>query len=325
MRFLSHIGIIALSVLTVLYISGHRFVPVVVQFLIFASFATIFYYVFNLIDFLRTRRAYQMSTAREVEMRQLTGTMGFLKPYLTLATNVFRDSPFLKRFYVNASNRYMRLLEEAGNPGTLTSHEYITFKILIFVATLVLFVLFLAIIGKKFLMIGMAMVLISLILPDMVLKRTVANRQSQIKQLFPNAVDELVLMMKAGVGFDQSIDIFLSNDIKDPIKEEFYEARAEMRLGRPRSEAMASLADRVGVDEVRTFATTVIQSETTGVSITDVLTQQSEITRERYFQKIEEQGQKAPMKMLFPLMVFVMPCIFLIIFTPIIVNYLSTQ
>ncbi len=61
------------------------------------------------------------------------------------------------------------------------------------------------------------------------------------------------------------------------------------------------------------------------ISITEVITKQSEIVRERYFQKVEEQGAKAPLKMLIPMMLFVLPCIFLIIFTPLIIQGLAAK
>lgn len=299
--------------------------PFELNFIIFITFAVMFYCIDCVFQLVISRRSYQIVNAKNVEQKRISGVLGLLKPYLAALTGVLSETNVLRETYFNSKIRYQRLLQQAGSPGTLIAAEFTTlvtvFPALVF---LVLFI-FEMITGFKSLPVSLALFLLSLFWPQFWLKTQARNRLSIIQRSLPAAIDEITLIMKAGLGFEQSVDIYLGDSFADPLREEFYIMRSEIRLGKPRSEALVTMASRVGSDDVSVFTTTVIQSESTGVSITDTLSKQAEITRERHFQKIEEHGARAPLKMLFPMMIFVLPTIFLIIFAPMIVHYLSPK
>jgi tight adherence protein C len=167
------------------------------------------------------------------------------------------------------------------------------------------------------LMTGALALLGSNYLPKTWLRRRARKRKDQVARGLPDALDMLSVCADAGLGFDQSLQR-VSEYWKTPLGIEFGRVVAEMRMGVARRRALRSLAERLEIRELSSFVTVILQSDQLGMSITETLHSQAEQMRvERRF-KAQEQARKMPLKMLFPLLLFIFPAMFAVILGPMI-------
>jgi tight adherence protein C len=153
------------------------------------------------------------------------------------------------------------------------------------------------------------------ILPNIWLDRKVKRRQKELLLALPNALDLLTISVEAGLGFDAAI-ARVCEKYHNALSVEFAQVLNEVRLGRPRLEALDDMGRRNKVEELNNFIQAVVQSEQLGVGIASVLRIQSEEIRRRRRQRAEEQGQKAPLKMLFPMVGCIFPTLFICLLGP---------
>lgn len=152
-------------------------------------------------------------------------------------------------------------------------------------------------------------------LPKTWLRRTARKRKYEITRAMPDALDMLTVCADAGLGFDQSVQR-VSEAWDTALSREFARVVAEMGMGLPRQEALRNFANRVDVPEVSSFVAVILQSDQLGMSITQTLHAQAKQMRiERRF-KAQEQARKMPLKMLFPLLLFIFPSMFAVILGP---------
>ena len=155
-------------------------------------------------------------------------------------------------------------------------------------------------------------------LPNIILSNAVMKRQREIFETFPDSLDLLTICMEAGLSFDQALGK-VANEISIKSKilsEELALVMMEMRSGFSRERALRNLAMRTGVEDVDTLATMVIQSERFGTSIGDSLRVQSDNLRTKRRLKAEEAAAKIALKLLFPLIFFLFPMLFIVIMGP---------
>lgn len=155
-------------------------------------------------------------------------------------------------------------------------------------------------------------------LPNIVLSNFVKKRQKEIVETLPDATDLLIICMEAGLSFDQALakvaaEIKLKSEL---LSQELELLLMEVRSGFTRERALRNLALRTGVEEVDGLATMVIQSERFGTSIGDALRIHADTARTKRRQKAEETASKIALKLLFPLLFFLMPAIFIVLLTP---------
>ena len=153
------------------------------------------------------------------------------------------------------------------------------------------------------------------LVPQSVLSRKIRMRQKEILLGLPNALDLLTISVEAGLGFDAAM-ARVTEKYHNALSLEFSRVLNEIRLGRTRMEALDDMGKRNKVDELNTFVQAIIQSEQLGVGIANVLRIQSEEMRRRRRQRAEEQGQKAPLKMLFPMVGCIFPTLFIVLLGP---------
>ncbi|MCL6451451.1 MAG: type II secretion system F family protein [Acetobacteraceae bacterium] len=159
-------------------------------------------------------------------------------------------------------------------------------------------------------------------LPDYFLSRLIRRRQKLLLTHLPDVLDLLCVSVEAGLGFDGAVQK-VAEKFPAPTRDEFREYLKEVRLGRPRADALRALAARVGLAEVQSFAAAVIQAEELGVGMSKVLRVQSEQMRRRRKQMAEEKAMKTPIKMLFPLVLFIFPTMFIVLLGPALIRLLQ--
>ena len=161
------------------------------------------------------------------------------------------------------------------------------------------------------------------IMPRIWLDRKVKARQKELLLALPNALDLLCISVEAGLGFDAAI-ARVCEKYQNALSAEFAQVLNEVRLGRPRMEALDDMGRRNRVSELQNFIQAIIQSEQLGVGIANVLRIQSEEIRRRRRQRAEEQGQKAPLKMLFPMVGCIFPTLFIVLLGPAVLQVIRT-
>lgn len=157
------------------------------------------------------------------------------------------------------------------------------------------------------------------LLPQLMVSRRIKKRQKEILVAMPSALDLLTISVEAGLSFDAALSR-VAEKYHNALTQEITQVLNEVRLGRPRLEAIDDMAKRCKIDELSNFVQAVIQSEQLGVGIANVLRIQSEEIRRRRRQRAEEQGQKAPLKMLFPMVGCIFPTLFIVLLGPAIIE-----
>ncbi|MGH9157341.1 MAG: type II secretion system F family protein [Acidimicrobiales bacterium] len=151
--------------------------------------------------------------------------------------------------------------------------------------------------------------------PDLALHNRAGKRQKQIAMELPDTLDQITISVEAGLGFDAALSRTARTG-KGPLAEELLRTLQDARAGMSRSQALRRLTARTDVGELHHFVLAVIQAESYGVPIAQVLRVQSAELRVKRRQKAEEKAMKIPVKVLFPLMVCILPCMFIVIIGP---------
>ena len=159
--------------------------------------------------------------------------------------------------------------------------------------------------------------------PDAVLNRQMEERRQAMRVRLPDVIDMLTISVEAGLGFDQALERTVAA-VPGPLTDEFTRMLGEMRAGAGRADAMRALDARTDVPELRSFILALIQAETFGVSIGRILRGQSEEMRIKRRQQAQEEALKAPVKMLFPMILCVFPGIFVVLLGPSALNFASS-
>jgi tight adherence protein C len=159
---------------------------------------------------------------------------------------------------------------------------------------------------------------IGFLAPDFWLTSAQNARKKKIRRSLPDTLDLLVICVDAGLGFDQAMmrvsdELALSHP---EINEEFSQVNLEQRAGKPRLEAWQTMADRIKVDEITSFVSMLIQSDRFGTPIVRSLSRFSEELRMKRRQHAEEQAAKTKIKIIFPLVLCIFPCLFIVLLAP---------
>lgn len=163
-------------------------------------------------------------------------------------------------------------------------------------------------------------------LPRFVLKRITNNRQRELRWGLADALDLMVVSVEAGLGLNAAM-MRVASELKDvhhAVATEFELANLEIRVGRDRDEALRNLAERTGVDDLRSLVAMLIQTDKFGTSIAKGLRIFSDSLRTKRRQRAEQEAQKAAVKLLFPLACFLFPTLFIAILGPAALNLIDT-
>lgn len=162
-------------------------------------------------------------------------------------------------------------------------------------------------------------------LPDYWLRRRIRARQREILHALPDALDLLMVCVEAGMGFDAAVGRVTERPEarRSPLHQEMLRMHLEMRVGRPREEALHAFAERTGVEEVKSVVAAFIQTDRLGTSLGRTLRVHAESARVKRRHRAEEQAHMAPLKMLFPTVVFLMPVFFIVTLAPALLRLLE--
>lgn len=165
-------------------------------------------------------------------------------------------------------------------------------------------------------------VLIGIMGPTYYLRSRVTSHQNGIKQQLPDAMDLLCVCIEAGLSFDASL-MKVSEKLHGPFIDELLIVYREIQMGMTRREALQHLCDSTTLDELKTFSSALIQAEQLGIPINNVMRSQSEQLRVERSQQAKEKGNKASIKMLIPMLLFIFPVIFIILMGPSVLNIID--
>ena len=217
-----------------------------------------------------------------------------------------------------STEKYKLKLAQAGNPSGMGVTEFLGLRILV--------ALFLGV-GVFFLMVvftsnaSLAVLLAPVLaifgymLPGIWLDRKIKGRRKEIIKSLPDAIDLLTISVEAGLGFDPAL-MRVAEKWDNALTKEFARVLSEMRIGKSKREALREMAERADEDSLTMFVSSIVQAEQLGVAITQVLRIQSDAMRVRRRQRAEALAQKAPLKMLFPMVFLIFPALYVVILGP---------
>jgi tight adherence protein C len=169
--------------------------------------------------------------------------------------------------------------------------------------------------GVGRLLVGLVFAAAGILLPGFLLSKAASRRADQIDSELPHFVDQLALVIEAGMSFDSAVT-YLAEVNEGPLADEMKRVLTELRVGESRKTAIRNFAERVGSDEAMAFANAVLASDQLGSPLSGILRSQATDLRHRRQMYAEERAQKAPVKMLLPMAIFILPVMFVLILAP---------
>jgi len=172
-------------------------------------------------------------------------------------------------------------------------------------------------------LLGLICAALGWVAPEYLVSTRARRRREEIRSALPDALDLLAVSVEAGLGFDASITK-ITEHMDGPLSDEFALMLGEMRVGEGRADALKKMEQRVGAPELSAFVRSIVQADQLGISLGRILRVQAADTRLKRQAAAEEKAMKAPIKMLFPTVLFIFPSMFIVILGPALLTFLST-
>jgi len=218
----------------------------------------------------------------------------------------------------DANERIHEKLELAGNPAGWTADRVSAGKVVGFFAALAISLVFCLALGFGLLPtlgIVVAVSVAGYMSPNLYLYQKAYERGAQMQKALPDAIDLLTISVESGLGFDAAVSQVARNT-DGPLADEFARMLQEMQIGRGRTDALRSMAERTNLPDLRGFVSAMVQADAFGIPVGQVLRVQSSEIRVKRRQWAEEQAQKVPIKILIPLIFCILPCLFIAVLGP---------
>ena len=218
----------------------------------------------------------------------------------------------------DSAERIRRKLELAGNPAGWTVDRVVSGKVLGAVAGLgaaLLFSLALGLALAMLVLVSAAGAVAGFYAPNMLLYQKAYDRELQMQRGLPDAIDLLTICVESGLGFDAALQQVARNT-EGPLADELSRVLREMQIGSGRADALRALADRSNLPDLRSFVSAMVQADAFGIPIAQVLRVQATESRVKRRQRAEETAQKVPVKITVPLILCILPCLFIAVLGP---------
>lgn len=220
------------------------------------------------------------------------------------------------------SERLTRTLDRAGNPAGWTVERLYGVKGAALVLGIAVGFLYTGLtVGGILITLGAGAAMF--FLPDLLLYNVALKRQEEVSKGLADALDMLTVCVEAGQGFDAALSQ-VSRNVEGPISGEFARVISEIQIGKSRGEAFSAMGERMTLAEVRNFTTALVQADRLGLPIGGVLREQSANMRLVRRQKAEEKAQKVAVKIMIPLVLCILPVMFIVVIGPGAVNIART-
>lgn len=218
----------------------------------------------------------------------------------------------------DSATRIRRKLDLAGNPREWSVDAVVSGKVM---GAIVLFVVAVAVtlvLGTSWpvtLLVVAGGTVAGFFLPEIFLYQRAYDRAQRMQRELPDAVDLLRISVESGLGFDAAVQQVARN-LEGPLSEEFARVLKEMQLGQGRATALRGLGDRTDVEDIKGFVSAMVQADSFGIPVAQVLEVQSTEMRVKRRQRAEEKAQQVPVKITVPLIFFVLPTLFVAVMGP---------
>lgn len=216
-----------------------------------------------------------------------------------------------------------KLLARAGRPARLPLERLLIAKpALALVAGIVGIVAIIKSPTAPAVLFVVALAVLAYFVPDILIHGRGAERQKAIELEIPNTLDQMLISVEAGLGFETAMARAAQNG-KGPLAAELMRTLQDMQVGRSRRDAYMAMAARTDVPDLRSFVRAVVQADVYGIAIANVLRAQAKQMRVKRRQRAEEKAMKLPVKVLFPLMFCILPVLFIVIIGPAVINVMK--
>lgn len=226
-----------------------------------------------------------------------------------------------ERMPVDTLEKIKSKLQRSGMSFIMTPDQYVGLKITSAILTVLAILVFQSTLESfqwKYLI---AAAIVGFFLPNIQLNDKKKEREKKISKALPVYLDYLTMAVQAGMNLSGAMQQAVSKGPDGPLKVEFEKVLRDIRAGMPRNDAIRAMAERTDMSDVRAFASTVIQAERTGASVGESLKVQADQRRIERFQRAEKLAMEAPVKLIFPLVVFIFPMTFLVILFPLVMRF----
>jgi tight adherence protein C len=210
-----------------------------------------------------------------------------------------------------------RLLSRAGRPAAWPLERLLVVKLLLplFLAAVSLYYIQTVRPGPLGVLIGVVVTLVGYFLPELLMHSRAQERTQKIALELPDTLDQMTIAVEAGLGFDSAMARAGRNG-KGPLAEELVRTLQDMQVGQSRRQAYDALGDRTDVPDLRKFVRAIVQADKYGVAIADVLRTQAAEMRIKRRQRAEEKAMQIPVKVIFPLLLCILPVLFIVLLGP---------
>lgn len=236
--------------------------------------------------------------------------------------------PLMQRFgeiavRMSPAGKRMELARKLRNAGVSVNPQgLLAFKGMMTLAGVLVIVLGGGAGQLPFLLMGLVVFLVGFMGPDYWLNARIRGRRDEMERMLPDTLDLLTVSVEAGLGFDAAV-AKVCEKMQGPLIEEFEVMAREIRVGETRRQALRNLGDRVESEDIRSFARAIIQADELGTSLGRTLKVQANDMRVHRQLSAEEKAMKAPVKMLFPTVMFIFPAMFIVILGPAFLNIMT--
>lgn len=242
--------------------------------------------------------------------------------------------PFFKRYFTpivmglkgrqNLKTKYRRKLANAGLTKELTPEDFFAFKLFLIIGFPVIFIILRVLLEETW-SLGLIPILavIGFYYPNFWMMGRIEQRRDEMMRGMPFIVDMLALSVEAGLDFMAAIQKVIEKAPRSPLVEEFETMIKETKIGSSRAEGLRQMAWRIDVLPINSFCATLIAADSVGASIAPILKQLSVEMRQKRSSEAEKKGATAATKILFPMIIFIMPAVFIAIAGPMLIKFIS--